>query len=377
MSDGKGGYFSAIDADSENEEGKFYVWTLDEIKKIKLPPCGKADPFKVLTEYFCLNETGYWEKNRYVLFRRLTDEKITTENNITTEQLHEFIKIVKPVLYSLRQKRPHPVTDKKIITSWNALHLSALCNAYEAFENEDFRAEAITIAQRILENSSGKMGEIYHLSNSKGRKETGFLDDYAFTISALIDLYEVTFDEHWLNQAKLFTDFTINNFYDESDGFFWYTSNLGEKLIARKKEILDNVIPSSNSEMAIALFRLSAFFDSAHYRDISMRMILAVESKLTGYPTSFSNWLTLLMHFTKPLSEIAIAGEHADQLRKEIATYYLPDVLFCGCTESKCELPLLQNRFQTGKTLIYICQNKTCKLPVENTSMALAELGLP
>ena len=375
MSDGEGRYFSAIDADSEGEEGKYYAWSIDEIKNLELPKCGKAEPFKILSDYFSINDIGYWEKSRYVLFRRNSEEEIASMHAVKINELNDFISKSKSILLKEREKREKPVTDKKAVVSWNSMQVTALCTAYQAFGNENYRTEAIKSMNRILHEASSEEHALLHVINLKAKKVNGYLEDYAFTISALINLYEVTFDEHWLREAKNFTDFTLIHFYDDSEGLFWFTSDLDEKLIARKKEISDNVASSSNSEMANALFKLNILFEENKYGEISARMLKAVENNMTRNPFSYSNWLNLMMNYTNPTDEIVILGEKADEERKALSSSYLPQAIFCGKSENTSTLPLLQNRFQQGKTLIYICRDKTCKLPVETSKMALASLA--
>jgi uncharacterized protein YyaL (SSP411 family) len=299
---------------------------------------------------------------------------VATKNGITVDELEAFIQKATTVLLAIREKRERPVTDTKSITSWNALQISALCEAYEAFGNEVYRKDAIQLMHRILSEAVSGENILQHVVYSKGKKMNGYLEDYAFTISALIDLYEITFDEKWLMQAKAFTDYSLTHYHDDGDGLFWFTSDLDEKLIARKKEISDNVIASSNSEMANALYRLSILFEEKKYADLSARMLKAAESNISRYPSSYSNWLSLMMNFTHPTEEIVITGDRADQERKEIAAYYFPRTIFCGGSNPSSALPLLENRFLQGKTLIYVCRNKTCKLPVESSRMALSAL---
>lgn len=371
MSDGNGSYYSAIDADSEGEEGKYYVWTKEEISTLKLPVCGKANSLELVKEFYNINDTGYWEKNNYILLRKKTNEEIAEKFQVTLIELKQFVSETKNILLKKREERIRPVTDKKIVTSWNALQVTALCEAYEAFGNVNYKDEAIVCANRLLRDATNSKGIILHTVSKKSENELGYLEDYSFTISALIRLYEVTFDESWLVKAKTFSDYAIANFYDESDGLFWFTSNNGPKLIARKKEISDNVIPSSNSEMAHALYKLSVLYDDERLNEISTRMLSATVENLTRYPSSYSNWMNLYMSKIHPTDEIVFVGEKSESERKKLSAHYLPDAIFCGSITAKSNLPLLENRFVAGKTLIYLCRNKTCKLPVESSSDVL------
>jgi uncharacterized protein YyaL (SSP411 family) len=365
MSDGNGGYYSAFDADSEGEEGKYYVWTIDEIKKINLPDCGSVKGFDVLSEYYNLNNAGYWEKNNYILLRNNTDEEIAAKFKISVSELALFIDKVKGILLAERNKRIPPALDKKIITSWNALQVTALCNAYMAFGKEEYKNEALLCANQILKNGTNSQDLLKHICSAKNQNP-GYLEDYAFTITALTNLYSITFDEQWIFQAKNLAEDAIENFYDEDGGFFWFNSKKDAALIARKKEITDNVIPSSNSEMANALFILGKYFDDKNYTDISLRMLISVKEGVESYPSSYSNWANLAMNESFLFHEIIITGINSEELRKNLSANYLSNVIFAGLSKDSSKLSLLKNRFVKNKSLIYVCTNKTCKLPVES-----------
>jgi uncharacterized protein YyaL (SSP411 family) len=371
MSDGNGSYYSAIDADSEGEEGKYYVWTKEEISTLKLPVCGKANSLELLKEFYNINDTGYWEKNNYILLRKKNNEEIAEKFQVSLIELEQFISEAKNILLKKREERIRPVTDKKVVTSWNALQITALCEAYEAFGNVNYKDEAIVCANRLLRESTNSEGVIVHTVSKKSTNAIGYLEDYSFTISALIRLYEITFDESWLDKAKTFSKYAISNYYDKSDGLFWFTSKNGSKLIARKKEISDNVIPSSNSEMAHALYKLSVLYDDERLNEISTRMLSATVENLTRYPSSYSNWMNLYMSKIHPTDEVVFMGEKSELERKQVSSHYLPNAIFCGSVKANSNLPLLENRFVAGKTLIYLCRNRTCRLPVESSSDAI------
>jgi uncharacterized protein YyaL (SSP411 family) len=277
-------------------------------------------------------------------------------------------------MYNVRSKRVPPVLDKKVITSWNAIHISALCNAYEAFGDEKIRVSAVKTAHHLLHNCVNEKGDLVHICGKKNKKASGFLDDYAFTISALINLYQITFDPEWLNRAKSFTETVFENYYDKKDGFFWYTSVADTGLIARKKETTDNVIPASNSELANSLYLLGTLFDEKKYSETAQGMLNSIEENIIRYPSSYSSWLNLMMNYTNDFNEIVIMGENADEERKKLSKQYLPFAVIAGSTKENNELPLLENRFNKDKTLIYICRNRTCKLPFTNTTEAMAAI---
>jgi uncharacterized protein YyaL (SSP411 family) len=373
MSDGHNGYFSAIDADSEGEEGKFYVWSRAELDSVSLPELSDRNSHSILYEYFNVNDSGYWEKGNYILLRKKSDAEIASRFNLSTDELSLFISKAKKILLEIRNKRPRPGLDKKIITSWNALHISALCNAFEAFGNDSYRQMAVECANGIL-HKAVKEGKLLHVRDQK-HVQQGYLEDYAFTITAFADLYQVTADESWLLNAKSFADEAIMHFRDGNDGMFYFTPSSGTQLIARRKEISDNVIASSNSQMAVALFLLGEYFPDADYTRMAKEMTGGVEENIIRYPSSHANWMNVKMNFIAPSTEIVITGPKALDYLPVFQKYYLPDVLYAASTGPTSSLPLLQQRTVSGRTLVYVCRNRTCYLPVENPDDALNQLS--
>ena len=198
----------------------------------------------------------------------------------------------------------------------------------------------------------------------------GFLDDYALTIQAYIGLYQATFDETWLSRADTLTNYVLQHFYDPNEQMFYYTSDLDPKLIARKMEIPDQVIPSSNSVMAHNLFLLGSLLDRSVYLERSRKMLQRVKSHLADGGPYYGNWSRLLANFVSPPYEVVIVGKDADQRRREFDEHFLPNVILAGSVEGSA-LPLLHDRLAKGMTLIYVCQNGTCQLPVEKVEDAI------
>ena len=273
----------------------------------------------------------------------------------------------------VRDKRTKPGLDDKVLTSWNALMLKGYIQAYRAFGEEKFLKTAVNNANFLSINAIGKNNKITR--NYKNGKSTipGLLDDYAFTISAFIELYQATFDEKWLLRAKELTDYSIEHFYDVSSGMFFYTHNDHSELIARKMEVADNVIPSSNSEMAGNLFVLGHYFYDDMLINKSKQMLANVQVDLHQNINYYSNWGSLAIHFVKPLYEIAVAGDNWNQIMRSFDSNYQPGAIFLG-GESKGSLKLLENKLIPGKTTIYICKDKACSLPVNDVVLALGQL---
>ena len=375
MSDGSGKYFSALDADSEGEEGKFYSWTKKELAMISFPPLKNGKEKEIIYDYFNINESGYWEKDQYILLRNQDNDQLAAKYGMTTVDFENYIQKVKEILLDIRNKRIHPGLDEKVVTSWNSLQIKALCDAYKSFGDIVFLNDALTCMNQLKKNAFDSSGNLLHVESQKGKLKSGYLEDYAFTITAMISLYQCTFNEEWLNEAHRLSEGAIEHFYDKENGMFWFNSNLENNLVSRTKEISDNVIPASNSEMAHALFFLSEYFEIPSYEKMAREMVSKISNDMPKYGSGYSNWANLLMNFTFNYKEVVIVGPDAEQLRKTIASQYMPNVLIAGSVSNSSKLPLLTNRFIAGKTLIYVCENKTCKLPVETSQEALKLIG--
>lgn len=370
----EGAFYSALDADTEGEEGKYYVWTKDELEKISYPTLPKGNGSKLLLEYFNINELGYWEHNNYVLMRSKSDTEVAKLFNISLEQLKKEVEHIKNTMLSVREKRTKPGLDDKSLTSWNALMLKGLVDAYRAFEQEKFIHLALKNAEFIIEKQLKKDGSLYHSYKTNKSTINGFLEDYAFTIEAFIGLYQATFDEQWLNYAKNLMDHAIEHFHDSKTGMFYFTSDIDEALITRKTELSDNVIPASCSSIAKSLFALGNYYINSTYHAMSKQMLNNVVSEIPNYGAGYSNWSILFLHFATPFYEVAIVGNNVDEIRKTFNKVFLPNVIFAGSLASS-EIPLLKNKYVEGKTLIYVCENNVCNKPFEAVEEALASIN--
>ncbi len=360
MTGSKGEFFSALDADSEGEEGKYYIWTLDELKSL-IP----EDEWLNFADFYQVNEKGYWENGNYILLKN-------TQLSIPPETIAKWQRI----LFEAREKRERPGLDDKALTSWNALMISGYVEAYKALINEypdkarAYLKKALRNAEWILQKQNGKDGSLFHSYRNGQSSIDGLLEDYAFAQAAFLDLFELSFDTKFLLQAQEWLSFTTANFQDESTGLF-YTRNLkADPLIARSLETNDNVIPASNSVMAHNLFRMSHYLDKPAYHLQAEKMLNQVKEQVLRYGEGYSNWALLMINFTYPYFEVAICGERAKSKYNAMQNNYLPNTLWIG-SEKESELPLLENRYQSGQTKIYVCQNKVCQLPVEEPQRAL------
>jgi uncharacterized protein YyaL (SSP411 family) len=372
LSDLNGAFYSALDADSENlegelEEGAYYVWTERELKSIL------DYDFDVFKDYYNINSIGKWEKEDYVLFKNKTDSEFVKKHNLELLDFTSKVKNWKVKLKEVRNKRKPPRKDDKALTSWNALMLKAYVDAYRAFGNQSYLDRALKNANFIKKNQIRSTGELYH--NYKDGKSTinGFSEDYAHTISAFVELYQVTFNEQWLNLAKELMDYTITHFLNHDNSMFYFTSDDATNLIARKTEVFDNVIPSSNSVLATCLFKLGLYFSNSNYSKLAFQMLNNINKEMLNSPSGYSNWMTLYLNFSNPYFEVAISGREAVEKLNELKDYYIPNILISG-SKTKSVLPLLKNKYIEDETLIYVCVNGTCKLPVKSIENALNQI---
>ncbi len=362
------GFYSALDADSEGIEGKFYTWTKNELQKLI------GDDFELFSDYYNINSLGYWEHNQYILMRTETDELFAANHQISTDELQTKVHLWKQKLLAEREKRVRPGLDDKILASWNAMTISELVSCYKAFGESEYLELALANAVFLKDKMITDSGEVFHSYKNSQAKISGFLEDYAFAIEAFTALFEISGDARWLNLAQQLTERSMKQFYDPQRLFFYFTPEKQSDLITRTVEVYDNVIPSSNSVMARNLLRLSYLFDRSDYKKIAENMLERMSGNISEYPSGYSNWAQLLLDFTGSRKEMVVIGEKAIDYLKNLQKHYMPDVIFCTSTTAS-DLSLLKDRYVSGKTLIYICQDNTCQLPVETIEDALRLLS--
>ena len=275
-------------------------------------------------------------------------------------------------LFEVRATRSKPRLDDKCLTSWNALMLKGYVDAYKALQNKNYLETAIQNAEFILKKLGSEEGHLWHSYKNNQSSINGFLEDYATVIEAFISLYEATFDEKWLQQAKQLTDYSLDHFYDETTSFFTFKSDLDDALITTHYETEDNVIPASNSMMAKNLWKLSVYYNQAFYEKISTKMIHKIIPNI-DYPSAFSNWLDAFLNLSNNQKELAICGKDALLFGTTCNKKYIPNSTVAGTTKQST-LPFLNNRFIDNENLFYICQNKTCDLPKTDFEAALKDL---
>jgi uncharacterized protein len=277
-------------------------------------------------------------------------------------------------LLQLRGKRIRPSLDDKILVSWNALMLKGYLDAYFALENPDYLKSALANAHFLEKNMMRKEGQLWRNYHEGKASTDAFLEDYALLAKVFIHLYQATFDIHWLEQAQSLTEYAIAHFRDEQSGLFYYTSDSANDLIARKMEIADMEIPSSNSVLAEVMYLLGEYYVLDSYLQMSTTMLNQVVQKFSTAGPYYSNWASLSGLMAHKPYEIAIVGKDAREKAMAIQRHYLPTSLFMG--GEKEDLPLLEYKSVSQRTMIYVCRNKTCKLPEEDVGRALPQLAI-
>ncbi|MBC8110289.1 MAG: thioredoxin domain-containing protein, partial [Verrucomicrobia bacterium] len=374
MTSPEGAFYSALDADTEGVEGKFYVWTNEQWQAamaiLDLPKNVSA---AMLTTYFGIEEGGNWEHGYNILHHKTDMDAFVLSKNIESKVFKNAVDSLKKILLQIRSERIRPGLDDKILCSWNGLAIKGLVDAYRTFEEPVFLEMAMRNATFIHQQMQTG-GQLFHSYKNGKSTITAYLEDYAAVIDGDMALYEATFEEKWLLEAKKLTDYVLENFYDEAEDMFFFTDTHAEKLIARKKEIFDNVIPASNSSMAKNLYFLGMMLGIDLYEKTARNMLARMKKLILTEPNYLTNWASLFANLTESTAEIAIVGEKAHIFAREIDNYYLPNKVLMG-TKTSSDLPLLENREAIGgKTTIYVCYNRACRLPVFSVAEAISQL---
>ncbi|GAB3802827.1 thioredoxin domain-containing protein [Spirosoma humi] len=371
----EGGFYSALDADSEGVEGKFYTFTTPELRETL-----GAD-YDWFAELYNLTEEGNWDPGHgghrtNILHRTESDDSFAERMGWSLADLNVRLDATHTRLLRIRNERIRPGLDDKILCSWNGLMLKGLATAYRVFGEPEFLTLALRLAYFLLKKMrDSRNGRLWHTYKNGRARQPAFLDDYAAVIDGLLALYQATFTESWLTEADQLMQYVLTNFADSEvdeltgpDPMFFFTDKNGEELIARRKELFDNVIPASNSMMAENLYALSLLLDRPHYAERADQMLGRIQPLVQQNADYLTNWASQFALRARPTAEIAIVGPEADRFRAELDAEFYPNKVLCGTSDTS-ELPLLQQRGSiNGQTAIYVCYNRACQLPV--TSVA-------
>jgi uncharacterized protein YyaL (SSP411 family) len=357
--DANGGFYCALDADSEGEEGKFYLFTQAELRQVLQ---WDAPLFEA---YFGATEEGNWPEAKSNVLTALDDlQPLLDTADISLEEWEEMLSEAKARLRAFREQRIAPGIDDKQLCSWNALMNKALTDAYRVWGNPEYLALALQNAAFIDQNLVIDEGQVLHQPQYEQSTIHGFLDDYACLLHAWMGLYEATFDAKWLHKAYALAESIEENFFDHEQGLYFYVSNKGDALIAKKHEIMDNVIPSSNSLLARALYKLSVIFDKNAWKERALQMLSHVWPVMEGYGSAYSNWAILLLEEAEGLHQWIGSGPEPELWREAIDRHYQPNKLVLG--GQKSVFPITEGRLSDTPQLFH-CLGTTCSLPITHS----------
>lgn len=366
MVDVDGGFYSALDADSEGEEGKYYVWAYEELKDLL------GGDLSIYAEYYDISRNGNWEHGKNVL--RIAEDltELAKSRNSTPQDAWETISSINKKLLGIREKRIRPSMDTKKLTGWNGLMLQGLCKAYQAIGDATIEQLARDNARFLATQMKLEGGALRRIL---GKEQPGFLEDYAAVIEAFITYYETFYEPGFLLEADRLVRICMEQFYDEDEVSFFYTASGSEALIARKKELFDNVIPSSNSMMAINLHRLGTLLDKPEYRSLSQAMMERVSKLMSQEIEYLSNWGTASLWMSTPTKEVLVIGDQFTKMSSSIQRHYHPNAVFMASAHGNKQLSLMAEKYPlNGQTTIFVCEDKTCKQPVHDVHSALQQM---
>ena len=358
----EGGFYSALDADSEGVEGKFYVWSDDEIQSVL------GDDAYVFNRYFNVLQQGNWE-HANILHVTLPSEEFARNNNLSVEELDKLIDRSKEKLLLHRSKRIRPLTDDKILLGWNAMMNTAYCKAFAATGNEKYRMLAVRNMDFLLDKfSDGTDGGFFHTYKKGEARYPAFLDDYSQLIHALIHIQEITSDSSYLQKVKTLIKWCFNHFSDEETGYFYFTNDQQQDVIVRKKELYDGAVPSGNSLMAWNLYYCGVVFDNAEWRERAVKTSSGLSDVIKKYPGSFGIWAILIQSLSLGIPEIAVVGGNLDTILKEILRIFIPFRIVQSSPMETGDFPLLSGKSSSSTPMIYLCKDYSCQTPVNEVA---------
>ena len=349
----EGGFYSALDADSEGEEGRFYVWTVEELREVL------GDDADAAIRYFGATESGNFE-----------GRNILTRGEDPPPELPEL----RRRLYERRSKRDWPGLDDKRLTAWNALMVSALADAGAVLERADYVEAAATCADFVLRELRDQDGRLLRTFKDGTAKLNAYLEDHGFLLEALLTLYEATFDPRWFAAAREIADAMIARFGDESRGGFFETSSDHEQLVARRKDLDDNPIPAGNSSAAYGLLRLAALTGEHDYEGRAVGVLRLLHEVAVGHPQAFAHLLQAMDFQLSQVKEVALVGDDTHALERVVRERFRPHLVLAGGPADG--VPLLAERTPVdGRPAAYVCENFVCKRPVTEPAELEALLG--
>ena len=373
MTDPKGGFYSSQDADSEGEEGKFFVWQPEEIDAVVGEEAGRA-----IRAHYDVREGGNWE-GKSILHVANDAAVVAASLEMSEERLRALVEEARPTLLVVRERRVRPSLDDKVVVAWNGMMLKAFAEAGAALERKDWLDVARRNADFLLRElvSDGRLLRSWRDGRASSIK--GYLEDYAFLADGLLALYEATFERRWLDESVRLADAMIDLFWDVDEEVFYDTGRDHEVLLVRPRDVFDNASPSGSSMAASLLLRLGLLTGRPEYGHHPPRLLRSVRDMMAQAPSGFANWLSALDFYLSDPREIAVIGprQNADTraLLREVYGRYLPNRVVAGAEGAVADppTPLLVDRGTIdGRPAAYVCVNYVCQQPVTEPS-ALAE----
>ena len=369
MLNDSGGFYSAQDADSEGEEGKFFVWSPAEVERA----LGGEDA-KVFNFFFDISEEGNFE-GKTILQRNYSVEAAARALKLDTDKLTGVIVRGRKRLFEKREERIKPFRDEKVLTAWNGLMLAAFAEAAAILDSQDYLQIAKKNAEFLLANLRSN-GTLLRTWKDGRAKLNGYIEDYANLADGLIALYQTSGELPYLQEAKQLADSMITDFWDEDSGGFFFTSNDHEELIVRNKDFYDNATPSGNSAAADVLLRIAKYYGDDRYERFAHIVLRLASSQIRRYPQGFGRMLSAVEFGIGPIREIAIIGQSGNELERKVFASYLPATVVAIADAPTDELPLLSGRTQIGEEpTAYVCEGFVCQRPVTSVSDLALQLN--
>ena len=358
MLSAENGFYSALDADSEGVEGKFYTWTKQEIDHLL------ANDAAIFSAYYQVTEKGNWEHTN-ILWVKSPLPSFADKYSLSQKELEQKLALCHKKLLEYRNHRIRPQLDDKVLLGCNVLLNTAYSKAYAAIGEPKYKEMAITNMAFLESKFMGKDGHWFHTYKNKEARIPAFLDDYAYLIQAYIHLQEITGVGDYLVKAKNLTQWVINNFEEHETGFFFYTHKGQTDVIIRKKEVYDGAVPSGNAVMAGNLHYLSLVFDQPQWSEKCYSLIRSLGQAIIKHPSSFGVWAMVLQQLTKGTLEIALTGQHAKTFLYPVLEKYIPNKILQAEETNSSLFPLLVGKtgINGGKNAFYVCENYACKAP--------------
>ncbi len=361
-----GAFYSTTDADSEGEEGLFFIWSKAELEEL----LGEDAPIAI--EYWGVTERGNFEGHN-ILNVPNDDDVIADRLNLSVDDLHAKIAAIKDKLYAVRIQRIHPGLDDKILTAWNGMMLASLAEAARVLDRPDYQIAAVKNAEFILGNMKSADGRLLrtHKSGVTNLRIKATLEDYGCLIAGLLELYQTTFDERWFVEARALADVALERFAAQDGGFF-DTADDAEALIARPRNMQDNAVPSGNAMMSKNLVRLAAYTADARYDEAARRTLALLTEAMRQYPQAFGESLSAVDMLVDGLAEVAFIGalDNPDTkaLLEVVRKPYRPNIITAlspADVPAEATIPLLSYRtLRSGQPTVYVCRNFVCARPV-------------